>query len=181
MRRARPDFLPIDDKVAVGDVRLGSRGGQVAPRSGFRITLAPDDLAANGALDPPGALLPGPDFEQRRHQHADALIHDTRIDAPLGDLLGDDSEFQDVERQAKTAVLLWDIAREVAVLEQQLLPIEGLLAWPLSSATGFGRQVAVRGDEGAHLALQRPIVLRIGQLHGASSIAGRSRDPLARR
>src|SRR5262249_22038886 len=95
-------------------------------------------------------------------------------DAPLGDLLGDDSEFQDVERQAKTAVLLWDSACEVAVLEEQLLPIEGLLARPLSSATGFRRQVAVLGDERAHLALQRLIVLRIGQLHAASSIARRS-------
>src|SRR5262245_49359750 len=137
MRRARPDFLPIDDEVPVNDVRLGPRGGQVAPGSGFRITLAPDDLAANGALDPLGALLPGADFEQGRHQHADALVHDTGIDATLGDLLGDDSEFQDVERQATTAVLLWDSAREVAVLEEQLLPFEGLLARPLSSATRF--------------------------------------------
>src|SRR5215813_8106911 len=125
MRRARPDFLPIDDKVLVDDICLGPRGGQVAPGSGFRITLAPDDLAANGALDPLGALLSGPDFEQRRHQHADALIHDTGIDTALGDLLGDDSKFQDVERQAKAAVLLWNIAREVAVLEEQPLPIEG--------------------------------------------------------
>src|SRR5215831_11101139 len=137
MRRARPDFLPIDDKVLVDDICLGPRGGQVAPGSGFGITLAPDDLAANGALDPLGALLFGPHFEQRRHQHADALIHNTRVDTPLGDLLGDDGEFQDVEWQAKTAVLRWNIARKVAVFQEQLLPVEGLLARPLSSATGL--------------------------------------------
>src|SRR5581483_929498 len=70
-----------------------------------------------------------------------------------------------VDGQAEAAVLLGDVAREVAVLEQQLLPVQRLLARLLAAPSGLGRQMAVLGDEGPHLALQREVFLRIGQLH----------------
>ena len=170
VRRARPDLLPVDHEVAVLHLGPGLGRGQIAARARLGVALAPDDLAADGGLDPPGALLPGADLQKGRHQHADALVHDAGIDVRLGDLLGDDGELEHVEGQAEAAVLLGNAAGEIAVLQKQLLPIERLGAGLLPPAAWLWREVAVLGDEGPHLALQRSVLFRVGQLHAPCSI-----------
>ena len=139
---------------------------EVAAGARLRIALAPDDVAADGRSDPLLLLLLGADFQQCRHQHADALVGQAGIDAGGGELRGDDRRFQHVGFGAEAAVFARNGARDVAVIHQQLLPVQRLLVRPLPPAAELRRFVAVLADERAHLVLQRPMLVGQAQIHG---------------
>ena len=89
------------------------------------------------------------------------------IDAGAAELVGDDRPAPCTSSGgAEAAVLLRDGAGEVAVLEQQRLPVQRLAVGPLAAAARPRRAAAVLGDEAVHLVAQRAVLFRQRQIHG---------------
>ena len=163
--RTRPDFLAIDDELAILDTGAGFGGGKVGARTGLRIALAPNDVTADGRPDPLNALLLRSDLEQCRHQHGNALVHDARRHARVREFFGDDRQFQDVDRQAEAAIFAGNVAGKITALQQKLLPIQGSRVRPLPSAPRFRRKVAVFLYEAARFLLEGAMSGAVAEVH----------------
>jgi hypothetical protein len=94
MRGAGPDLLTIDDPLIAIEHSTGAQAGQIAAGAGFGIPLAPDGVAAQGGRDELALLGLGADFQQRGHQHRDALSPQAGADPRTGEFLGDDARFR---------------------------------------------------------------------------------------
>ena len=82
-----------------------------------------------------------------------------------GELGGDHRGFHHVGLRAEAAVFARNGAADIAVLHQQLLPVQRLLVRPLASAAELRRLVAVLADEGAHFGLQGAVFVGQAQVH----------------
>ena len=153
MGGAGPYFLSVDDPIAVLQFGLGLRIGQIAAVARLRIPLAPDDIAADRRSDIFALLLIGPDLQQSRHKHRDALIGQSRIDIRSGKLPSDDRCLHDVRLLAGAPVFLGDGAPDIAMGQEALLPVQRLLVRPLPPAADLGRQMPVLGYKGADFCL----------------------------
>ena len=176
MRGAGPDLLAIDHPLIAIEHGAGAQARQVAAGAGFGIPLAPDGVAAQGGRDELALLGLGADFQQRGHQHRDALSAQAGADPRAGEFLGDDARFEDVGFEAGAAVLLGYGARRVAMLDQQALPGLGLL---VPRARDGGRLVAMRGQEGKHFRAEGLVLRADVQIHGGIApvrVTGRRRN-----
>ena len=148
-------------------VQLGACGeiGEVRARARLRIALTPDHLAAKGGRDVGQLLLFGPELQQRRHEHGDALIGQRPRRAGVGEGLGDDPGLQDIGRRAIAAIGLRDRPRGVAVLDQQALPGDLLVRRAMAGA--LWPLVAVVQQKRADLVPKGRMLGAQGQIHPA--------------
>jgi len=165
--RGSPDLLAVDHEVVAIQVGPGAGRGQVAAGARLRIALAPDGLAANGRLNPLLFLVLAADFEQCRHQHADALVHDAGMESRLVELVGDNRRLDHIRFGAVAAVLFGDRTGEIAPLQQERLPVQRLPVGALAAAPGLGRQVPFLGCELAHFLLECFVAVGVFQIHFA--------------
>ena len=165
VRGTGPDLLAVDHEVSVPEHAARLQRSEVAAGAGFGISLAPDDVAADRLFDPLFLLGIGADFEQRRHQHADALVGQPGVHASGGELRRDHRRFHHVRFGAMAAVFARDRAGDIAVIYEQLLPIQCLPVRTLPPTAKFRRLCPMFANEGAHFVLQCPVLVRQAQIH----------------
>ena len=95
-------FWPLMTKSSPSSIARVVSEARSDARAGLGIALAPDHLAAQGRADPALLLLLGAEFEQRRHQHGDALVRHAHRQAGGDEFLRDDARFQDVRRRRRS-------------------------------------------------------------------------------
>jgi len=128
VRRARPDFLTVDDEVVAVGGGGGLQAGQVAARAGLGVALAPDHLAAHGGTDPALLLLLGAVLEKRGDQHRRPLRRKAAGYTDAVELLVQDHGLEQVGLGTEAPVLLRDRAGPVAVLDLPGEPGDPLFA-----------------------------------------------------
>ena len=160
--RAGPDLLAIDNPLVTVKLSLGSQAGQVTARSGFGISLAPDDFTLNGWFYKLLLLLLGTHFQKHRRQHRNALATQTRIHTRGTKLFGNNSGFDDIGLRAIPPVLPGDRARVEAVFDQQLLPRQRLCAKRLA---GFRLLFPIFFDELANLITKSGVFAAKREIH----------------
>ena len=165
MRGASPDFLPVDDELAILLARAGAQRRQVRAGARLGVALAPDDFATQRRRDPTPPLLLGAELEQGWNKHGDALVRQPPWHARRSELLGDDARLEDVGFGAKAAIFAWNSTRGIAVLEQQLLPCHRVRSGTLRRARCGRRTVAVGRDERAQLVAEGCVFGAVAQIH----------------
>ena len=73
-------------------------GSEVRARPRLRITLTPDDLAADGRTDPFRTLLLGSDLKKGRNEHRYPLVHNASGNTGRRKLVGYDRQLPYVQR-----------------------------------------------------------------------------------
>ena len=162
-----PDLLAVDDEIVAVFHRACGKRGEIAARAGLGIALTPDHFAAQRRADPALFLFFGAEFEQRRHQHRDALVRHAHRQTGRDEFFRDDAGFQDVGRAAEAAILLGDRARRIAMLDQQALPGAGFFV-EAESARCACTKIARKGP---HLFAEDFIFVRVGEVHFTNSLS----------
>jgi len=138
MGRAGPDLLAVDEEVVALLAGAGLQRGEVGAGARLGIALAPDHLAADGRRDIGPLLLLAAGLEQGRHQHRDALARQAGREAGPRELLGDDEGLERVRLGTEAAIFLRNRAAGIALLDQQLLPLDGALGRLVNAAAQAG-------------------------------------------
>src|SRR5690606_21848919 len=165
----RPHLLAVDHPLVAVELGPGGDVGQVAPRAGLGVPLAPQLGAGGDGRQEPLLLLGRAEGDERRPEQGLADVAEPAGRPGPGVLLVEDDLLP--QRQAAPAVLLGPADAGPAVGAEVPLPGEALLEQrelvARAAPAADHREVAPQAllEEGPHLVAEGPVLRRLPEIH----------------